>query len=199
MEKRHERGYWLVIDENNPHDTDKTFIDKMNVHAYDKSLSDAIVNLYKGIVETVIDIGCGDGRYTINFLKNSIDCIGFDGSPLTPEITNDLCFIKDFTEHVDVGKFDLVLCLEVGEHIPQKYEQVFIDNVCHASKKYIVLSWAVEGQPGGGHINCKNNDYIIIEMSKRGFTFDIAFTKYLRKKSSFSWFQNTLMIFNYGK
>jgi SAM-dependent methyltransferase len=179
----HEKGYWLSTNET-------------NTHVYDKLLCDATIFLIQNSIKTIIDIGCGNGAYTINFLQNGFDCVGFDGSPLTPELTNNVCQIKDFSEYVDVGKYDLVFCLEVGEHIPAKYEQIFIDNICRAAKDYIILSWGIVGQGGTGHVNCRNNDYIINEMLKRGFNFNLNDSNYLRKNSNFSYFKNTIMAFN---
>jgi len=146
-------------------------------------------------LKTIIDIGCGNGEYTRIFLKNGFACIGLDGSPLTPELSNNLCKIMDFSESVDIGKFDLVFCLEVGEHIPSEYEQTFIDNICRASKNDIILSWAVEGQGGTGHVNERNNDYVIKEMSIRGFEIDNESTNFLRKQCKIPWFKGTIMYF----
>ena len=148
----HDHGYWLSEEE-------------VKVHMWDKSLNHAVLQAYD--VESVVDIGCGDGRYTKYFLEHGMFCVGYDGSPLTPEITGGQCMIRDFSIPVDIGQFDLVLSLEVGEHIPKEYEQVFIDNVCNASKKYICLSWAVVGQGGTGHVKCQNNNDVIGEVEKK--------------------------------
>jgi len=165
-------------------------------HECDIPLCKAIIALLGNEVKTAIDIGCGNGAYTKELRDGGIECAGYDGSPLTPELSNGLCGIMDFSEEVDLGEFDLALSLEVGEHIPQQYEQVFIDNVCWSSKKYVILSWAVEGQGGMGHVNCRNNDYIIGEMEKRGFVFNEAFTNQLRSEISLYWLKDTLMVFN---
>ena len=165
-------------------------------HLCDVPLCNAIVNLLGGQVKTAIDIGCGNGTYTIQLRAQGIDCLGYDASPLTPEITNGLCGVMDFSEYIDLGKFDLVLSLEVGEHIPPQYEQVFIDNVCRATDKYVILSWAVEGQNGMGHVNCKNNDYVIQEMGKREFIYNGLYTQFLKFEISLFWLKDTLMVFN---
>ena len=176
-----ERGIWL----------DKSETD---IHSFDEKLCNAIIKAIE-YYETVVDIGCGDGRYTKALIKAGFECVGYDGSPLTPEITGGLCKVKDFSNPVDIGEFQVVLCLEVGEHIPEEYEQVFIDNICLASKEIIILSWAVEGQPGYGHVNCKNNDYVISEMADRGFLYKFDTSEYLRKNSELWWFKNTVMVF----
>lgn len=166
-----------------------------DIHQVDIPLCDAIIKEFDPV--SVVDIGCGNGGYVKHFIGNGIRAKGFDGSPLTPEISNGLCQIKDFSEPQELGKFDLVLSLEVGEHIPEQYEQVFLDNVCNASSEYLVLSWAIVGQCGlpGEHVNCRNNDYVIAEVEKRDFRFLPTPTKVLRQKSTFEYFKNTVMAF----
>lgn len=163
-------------------------------HYCDQPLCSAIINMFYE-VETVIDIGCGNGEYTLNFLNAGINCKGFDGNPCTPTMTKGLCSVMDFSQPVDLGQYDLVLCLEVGEHIPAKYEQVLIDNICRSSKEYVVLSWGIEGQDGWGHVNCQNNDYVINEMNKRGFDYLPEKSQVLRDAASAYWFKNTTMIY----
>jgi tryptophanyl-tRNA synthetase len=176
-----ERGYWQSMEE-------------INTHEFDKTLCGAIIERYKD-TGTLVDIGCGNGAYVFNFSNSGIKCKGYDGSPLTEKITYGICEIKDFSTDVEIGKYDLVLSLEVGEHIPSKYEQIFIDNICNAAKNLIILSWAVEGQGGTGHFNERNNDYVIGEFAKRRFIFDNEQSSYLRIRSSLPWFINTIMVF----
>ena len=96
--------------------------------------------------------------------------------------------------YVDIP-YDVTLCLEVGEHIPEKHEQVFIDNLCRYATKYLVISWAVEGQSGTGHTNCKNNDYVIKQFEDRGFKYLEDRSEILRKYAQLHWFKNTIMVF----
>ena len=183
------RGYWTSMDE-------------INTHSFDKPLCDAIIKMCKDEkcpwikrLKTIIDIGCGDGSYTTHFNNNGFKCVGYDGNLLTPEISVDSCYVKDFSDPVDVGKYDLVLCLEVGEHIPVEYEQTFLDNICRAAKNDIILSWAIIGQKGNGHVNCRNNDYIINEMLTRKFNLDTDRSNFLRKQATLDWFGATIMYF----
>ena len=182
----HERGYW-------------TDLALSGTHVCDTGLCNAIIEIFK--VESAVDIGCGNGEYTRRLRKAGIGCVGYDGSPLTPEVSNGLCNVMDFSQPQDIGTFDLVLCLEVGEHIPFHYEEIFLDNICNAAKKYITLSWAVEGQAGGGHVNCHNNDYVINIMKERGFKYLEEHSLYLRNCSGIGsckeywWFKDTVMVF----
>jgi hypothetical protein len=179
----HERGYWL----------DKTETD---THMFDAELCRAIISMFS-FQHKLIDIGCGNGSYTKEFIKAGFDCIGYDGSPLTPEISDGLCHVMDFSKPVDVGVYDVVICLEVGEHIPAEYEDVFIRNLVIACSDYLVISWGIEGQPGTGHVNCRNNDYIIEKIENLGMTYHPKLSETLRSLSTFRWFKDTLMIFTW--
>jgi hypothetical protein len=157
-------------------------------HAFDEPLCQVISEIFSG---TFADLGCGNGAYTKYLQDHGFICHGFDGSPFTP----DFCFKTDFTELIDLGKYDNVLCLEVGEHIPKQYETIFLDNICNTAKDFIILSWGVPGQGGTGHVNCQTNMYVMTEMFKRGWIFNKTLTKILRHESTFSWFKNTLMVY----
>ena len=174
-----ERGIWTTKEE-------------IGTHVFDKALCDAIIYMFPAD-KSIVDIGCGNGAYTEYLKRHLFTCDGFDGSPLTPEP----CEIMDFSNPVNIGKYDIVLCLEVGEHIPQQFERVFIKNICNTAKEWIILSWAVEGQGGTGHVNCRNNDYVVEQMWRQRFEISRDLTDILRNKASISWFKNTLMVFKY--
>jgi len=165
-------------------------------HECDYALCDKIAELFSGY-KTIIDIGCGDGAYTKRLRKAGFLCCGYDGSPETISMSEGACAIADFSQPVDLGKFDLVLCLEVGEHVPKEYEQIFLDNVCKSSKNYVILSWAIKGQGGTGHVNEQSNEYVIDQMRQRGFKHWGHISTMLRTASTLPWFHNTVMAFVY--
>jgi 2-polyprenyl-3-methyl-5-hydroxy-6-metoxy-1,4-benzoquinol methylase len=166
-------------------------------HLYDKPLSDAIISFFKNEkTENIIDLGCGMGNYVKALREQGFECDGFDGNPNTVLLTNGMGKVLDFSKPFDLHKkYDWVLSLEVGEHIPEEFEGIFLNNlVCHA-KNGIILSWAIPGQPGDGHVNCKTNRYIITQMKKRGWKYDERAARNLREKSTLGWFKNTIMVF----
>jgi len=83
----------------------------------------------------------------------------------------------------------------VGEQIPKIYEDVFIDNL-HRNNKYgMILSWAIQGQGGDGHINEQSNEYIKSKICNLGYTNDIEMENHLRSVSTLWWCKNTIMVF----
>lgn len=159
----------------------------------------------------ILDFGCGDAFY-VNFLRqHKYPAYGFDGY-----LPKDFPYIERWSGVEDHGakvlndKTDLakvfytpfegqILSLEVGEHIPKEYEKTFIDNLCENcySNSKIVLSWAIEGQGGIGHVNCRNNDYVIERFRERNFEINPYLTEFLRQgiEMSVRYFQDTLMVF----
>jgi hypothetical protein len=54
-----------------------------------------------------------------------------------------------------------------------------------------------ETTDGTGHVNCKNNDYIIAQVVDRGFKYNTEASDALRKSATnASWFSLTLMVFD---
>merc|ERR1739842_266376 len=92
-------------------------------------------------------------------------------------------------------RWDWAMSIEVGEHIPAESEDIFIDNITKHACKGIILSWAVPGQGGQGHINEQYNGHVIEQLKKRGFRHDLSGQTDLRMMVVLPWFINTIMVF----
>jgi len=157
----------------------------------------AAISTYYDIPNRAADFGCGFGHYckVLNFYGwQVID--GYEGTEgMGPYKVWPWIYRIDLSKPVEFISYDFVLCLEVGEHIPQKHEQVFLDNVAKATGRDLVMSWAVPNQRGTGHINCQTNDYIIEQMWNKGLRFQKRMTRRLRYYTTLKYFKNTLMVF----
>jgi cyclopropane fatty-acyl-phospholipid synthase-like methyltransferase len=184
MNRIHKNGFWEGTE-------------AKSQHCYDEKLSDALLSFFKTEqVKTLCDFGCGMGSYVQHFKKNNLNVSGYDGNPNTPELTNNTCEVLDFSVPIKFDeKFDWVMSLEVGEHLPKKFEEIFINNLHVNNVRGIVLSWAIVGQGGDGHVNCQNNDYIKSILHKLNYINDVDIENMLRKSSKLSWFKNTIMVF----
>jgi SAM-dependent methyltransferase len=153
----------------------------------------------------VIDFGCGLGTYSRHLQNRGFDLvIGIEGT--TGEYLPS--FVKKFDLSFPISSIEGYpsmeknsynsLCLEVGEHIPSEYESIFLDNLSSLTSNKIILSWAVRGQLGHGHVNCLNNGEVIDKMSLCGFIFLKDDTEKIRREVNFSetpWLKETIMIF----
>jgi hypothetical protein len=166
-------------------------------HAYDMKLSTAIVRLFdKHAFNSVLDLGCGMGDYSRLLQVNKFEVHAYDGNPNTPELSSGIGKVADLSQPFDCEqKIDAVLSLEVGEHIPAEFEQTFIDNLVVNKPEMVVLSWAIPGQIGDGHVNCRSNSYIEEQMKLRGYMINNPLTYHLRHHSTLWWFRNTIMVF----
>jgi cyclopropane fatty-acyl-phospholipid synthase-like methyltransferase len=180
----HANGYWEGLEASSQ-------------HVYDSKLGDSLANFFlTEKVKSVVDLGCGMGNYVKTFRLNNINAIGFDGNPNTPELTNNLCKILDLSIPKQFDEpFDWVMSIEVGEHLPPQFEDIFIHNLHNNNKCGIVLSWAIKGQGGHGHFNEQNNDYIKSKICDLGYINDIEIENNLRHNSTLRWFKNTIMVF----
>lgn len=165
-------------------------------HHFDTDLCYGLFEfLKKEKVESLYDFGCGHGLYTKSLGSAGINCAGFDGNPHTPELTKGECGVLDLSQPQQLEPKDWVMSLEVGEHIPQKFEDNFIENLNKHNTKGIVVSWAIPGQGGHGHYNERPNEYIKSRFAALGYSNDLEAEKYLRDKATHWWFKNTIMVF----
>lgn len=172
-------------------------------HCFDEALCAAIATYVRKMKwNSVVDLGCGPGWYVKGLRISGMETAGYDGNPYTEVVSQKklgdgtFCERLDLTEKIRLNRiYDCVLSLEVGEHIPTQYECIFLDNLTSASNSCIVLSWAIPGQSGDGHVNCRSNEYIISKLLERGFKEDIPAKNYLRLKASLDWFKSSLMVF----
>ena len=129
-------------------------------------------------------------------LSQQFDCEGYDGNPATPVLSDGICGVMDLSAPFDLSKkFDWVLSLEVGEHLPKKFEKTFVENLDRHNTSGIVLSWAIPGQGGTGHFNEQNNGYVQQILIRLGYVPDRVVEQRLRKVASIRWFKNTIMVF----
>src|SRR6266481_9634258 len=122
---------------------------------------------------SVLDVGCGSGAWLKAFQELGVsDYLGIDGVRLAP---TDLLFDPskfraiDLTEPWSLGRtFDVVLCLEVGEHLPDRVAEMLVTSLC-AHANTVIFSAACPGQEGQGHINCQWPSYWQALFNRNGF------------------------------
>lgn len=136
---------------------------------------------------SVLDFGCGSGfmlEYFIHFVPSQ----GLDGSVAVKKLSR-VTNLQDFIEIVDFRKpfclnkiFDLVLCIEVAEHIEPEFTDVFIDNLCKHGNM-ILMTTAKVGQGGTNHVNCQPKKFWIDKITQKGFEFDEDFTNKIENEA----------------
>lgn len=160
---------------------------------FDEQLAAFLVKHLAG--STVLDLGCGVGRYVHELRAAGIAADGYDGHPNTAAITGGVCGVVDLAEPFDLGRrWDAVLCLEVVEHVPAEFEAVLLGNLNRHCRHTLVLSWAWPGQGGIGHVNERPGSYAIERLEGLGFQLDEQATIAARRAAFLSWFRSNLLI-----
>jgi len=91
-------------------------------------------------VSTILDVGCGDGRI-INRLTKRFRAVGIDYSynSLKYLIKNAACASSEKLPFRDKS-FDLVLCCEVLEHLPNEMFKATLAEIARVSRQHILVS-----------------------------------------------------------
>lgn len=149
---------------------------------------------------TVIDIGCGTGTWLKVFEELGIEkFIGIDGDYVNKElllISNEKYIAKNLEYSFSIDEnFDLLLCLEVAEHLSESRAESFIKNLTNISDT-IIFSAALPGQGGQGHLNEQFPGYWIKIFNKLNYeAFDILRPLFWNNSNVDWWYRQNLLVF----
>lgn len=148
---------------------------------------------------SVLDVGCGIGTWLSVFGGLGIEDVeGVDGLYIPRDkllIPQERFVGSDLSKEISLGrKFDLVVSLEVAEHLPEEVSALFIDSLIkHADK--IVFSAAIPFQGGPNHVNEQWPDYWAKLFKSKGFVAVDVFRKEFWNNEKVEWWyrQNILL------
>lgn len=119
---------------------------------------------------SVIDFGCGEGLWLSVFAQHGCKVTGVDGGNGRLAIPSETFLRYDLSTGPEfhVGLHDLVVCLEVAEHLPAARAEWLVDLLCdHAD--VVLFSAAIPGQGGTGHVNERWPSYWVEKFERRGY------------------------------
>lgn len=115
--------------------------------------------------KSVIDVGCGTGNFLEAFKKNGVAKVfGIDGDFQSQAIRKNFLADTEFQNYnlsmpyFAETKYDLAICLEVGEHLNKDSADNLITTLINSSD-IIIFSAAIPLQGGQFHINEQWPDY----------------------------------------
>lgn len=162
----------------------------------------------------VVDIGCGNGTFLSVFEKTGVKITGVDGAHVLAGalakdwellISSEYFVALDLNEELaksggvaiaqTLGQFDLALCLEVAEHLPEDKAADLVSLLCRLSD-VIVWSAAIPGQTGENHFNERYPEYWVELFEKGGFIFLDPFRKKFWLDNRIEWWyrQNLFLV-----
>jgi SAM-dependent methyltransferase len=152
---------------------------------------------------SVADVGCGPGIYLAAFRAlGASRILGLEGSrnalrrAVVAEIVQ-----HDLREPFTAPRrYDLVLCIEVAEHLHQAYSRRLVETVAELCepKGSVIFSAAPPGQDGVHHVNLQPREFWIELFRERGFDDSRLSLDAVREQLTLKrmpWVTRNLMIF----
>lgn len=149
--------------------------------------------------QSVVDVGCGIGAWLSVFRDKGVsDIAGLDGDWVPRE---HLCIPELYFQPTDLRKvvrldreFDLVVSLEVAEHLPSEAAGTFVSSLTHLGP-VILFSAAIPHQQGPGHVNEQWPEYWMRFFNDAGYdVIDCIRPQVWNNQDVCWWFaQNTLL------
>jgi len=157
-------------------------------------------------VKSVIDIGCGPALWLKTFAdRGASRIVGIDGdyTDRTRLAIDPTCFIgRDLNQRLtdlNLGKFDLAMSLEVGEHLLPERAESLVDDLC-ALSDFVMYGAAIEKQGGDQHINEHWQSWWVAKFRSRDYLpYDVLRPAIWDRSEIASWYkQNTIFYVRCG-
>lgn len=139
----------------------------MDTHEFEQELSKhdvwnrKLLNLilsYFGTPKNILDVGCGTGEMVRSARGMGVEAYGID----LIQQPEEYFYHHDLRKEFNHGRrYQLVLCVEVAEHIEAEFAPVLVESISNhmLSGSILFFSAAGPGQNGIDHVNCQLGSY----------------------------------------
>ncbi|MBS4066445.1 MAG: class I SAM-dependent methyltransferase [Chitinophagaceae bacterium] len=180
-------------------DTYQHITEEHNLHA----ASEIVPFLVKILgPQSVLDVGCGIGTWLWEFKQAGVKTVKGIDNPyvdkklLTQYLQEQEFLAYDLSKPFDFNeKFDLVISLEVAEHLPASSAEIFVDSLTKHSD-IILFSAAVPFQDGQNHINEQWPEYWYSFFEKKGYVpYDFVRDKFWHNSNVDIWYRQNILLY----
>lgn len=163
--------------------------------------AEVVVPMVMELVEprSVVDVGCGSGGWLAVFSANGVeDILGIDSEAVPSDllaVSSSALLRRDLTIPLMLDRtFDLVVCLEVAEHIPPEAGEELIASIT-ALGRLVLFSAAIPHQGGTRHVNEQWPDYWAEVFAGHGYVAVDCLRRKVWKDPAVAWWyaQNMLL------
>ena len=124
---------------------------------------------------SVLDAGCAMGFLVEQLRKKGVDARGFDVSEYAISQVDDsaapYCKVGSVTDPIE-GRYELITCIEVLEHLPPEQADTAIANLCSATDLIVMSSTPGDyGEPT--HLNVMQPEDWAAKFAQNGFLRDL--------------------------
>lgn len=149
--------------------------------------------------KSVIEVGCGAGYWLSVFRESGIeDIVGVDGHWVDRkmlEVPQESFLSFDLTKPFRMDReFDLVVSLEVAEHLPEACAEIFVNSLIGLGP-VILFSAAIPRQGGTNHVNEQWPEYWVRYFQEHKYQAIDCIRKNIWENKNVEWWyaQNILM------
>lgn len=200
------RGWYEITEDHSFLSLSKKFPEHPNlcnqsrIKNEEKPFADNLARVIKDLFSSyskIKDIGCGPGIYVDSLRELGLNATGCDIDNRMPE--------KEYLEKISLFDLndpsDLVLCLEVAEHIESNKNDEIVQSIVRNINDggYLIWTAAHIGQGGDGHINCQNKEYWMEKFIRAGLVRDTKIEEDILSRVQngyhMGWFVMNLLVF----
>jgi SAM-dependent methyltransferase len=157
-----------------------------------------------GEVGSVLDVGCGVGTWLAEWLRLGVPVVvGYDGDYVDRsrlQVPPEAFVPVDLADPASVPRceVDLVMSVEVAEHLDESQAEAFVDLLVRSSD-LLLFSAAIPQQGGTHHVNERWPSYWHAKLHARGFeAFDLLRPRIWGDEAVEWWYRQNLLLYARG-
>lgn len=153
----------VVLDDTQPHLGGNSV--ECNPNTYSPDSWKYVVDKYN--IKSVMDVGSGYGHAAKWFTDYGLKVVAIEGLKINVDNAIVPTLLVDITKKSHVENVDMVHCVEVVEHVDEKYLDNLLTTLCCG--KFLFMTHGLPKQRGHHHVNNQPTSYWVDHLAKRGF------------------------------